>query len=221
MLTEAPETARIDAAGLRALAREVLGPGVALGLCRIGDRTARALHHPELAQMGGATPARVLEFVAGRVAARAAMGRDVPVLMGTDRAPLWPEGVVGTITHGAGWALAAVADAGPLALDLEPDADLPGDVWDIVLSGAESAWALRQPEPGRAARLIFSIKECAYKAQYPRSRSIFDFDRFAVEVDDGGFLARFTEDTGPFPRGFAMRGHYQRSQGVILTGIAP
>lgn len=207
--------------GLSALAHQVLAGRASIGISRIGERSARALHVSELAQMGGAIPARVMEFVAGRVAARVALGSDTAIPMDEDRAPIWPRDVAGTITHAAGWAVAAVAPAPlMLGLDLETDQDLPRDIWDVVLSKTEQAWCLVQPEPGRAATLIFSIKECAYKAQYAQSRQVFGFERFEVSVGAGDFSARFTADTGPFAAGFVVNGLYRRSEGIILTGVA-
>ena len=203
------------------MARQVLGARASVGVSAIGERSARALHIGELAQMGGAVPGRVMEFVAGRVAARAAMGADLPIPMGPDRAPQWPAGWTGTISHAAGWAVAAATqDPLFLALDLEADEDLPAEIGDEVLSADEQAWCNAQPHAGRAGRLIFSIKECAYKAQYPRSRQVFGFDRFAVSVEGASFAAIFTQDTGEFARGRALTGRFVQSQGLILTGIA-
>ncbi|MBW2215557.1 MAG: hypothetical protein JRF48_14335 [Deltaproteobacteria bacterium] len=54
------------------------------------------------------------QFTAGRVCSRIALGRlgvaaTTPVLRGEDRAPIWPPGFVGTITHTDTWCAAAVA----------------------------------------------------------------------------------------------------------------
>src|SRR5690606_3948746 len=67
--------------------------------------------------LSGIPPARGLakrqsEFLAGRLCAREALAcltqqRSIPAV-GEDGAPQWPAGVVGSITHGAGLALAVV-----------------------------------------------------------------------------------------------------------------
>lgn len=73
------------------------------------------------------TAARAREFAAGRSAARMAMellGHPLrPVLQGDDRAPIWPVGLTGAITHTARDALAIVTDdpaIRALGLDMEP-----------------------------------------------------------------------------------------------------
>ena len=56
--------------------------------------------------MARAVPQRRREFFAGRLAAHRAMEAlghlPEPVPMGQDRAPVWPQGLVGSISHGAG-----------------------------------------------------------------------------------------------------------------------
>ncbi len=78
------------------------------------------LEHPR------AIPARHQEFCLGRAAARAALqqlGRaPVPILRGPQREPLWPDGIVGSITHINGLALAALAErrlSTGIGIDLE------------------------------------------------------------------------------------------------------
>ncbi len=163
----------------------------------------------------GAVPRRLREFAAGRSAARLAMGRALPVPIGADRAPVWPAGVSGSITHAGDWALAVVG-TGPVGIDLEPDADLPGEVFDTVLLPAE------RQAPGfdaRQARLIFSAKECAYKAQYPLTRQLFGFETLAITLGQGSFRAEFQRDVGAFRRGAALQGRFAIGGGFILTGI--
>src|SRR5438132_715206 len=66
------------------------------------------------------------EFAAGRACARLALGRlgfpEAPLLSGPDRAPVWPEAAVGSITHCPGYCAAAVARRGAvrsLGIDAE------------------------------------------------------------------------------------------------------
>ncbi|MGZ3698130.1 MAG: hypothetical protein ACXWP5_08345, partial [Bdellovibrionota bacterium] len=81
---------------------------------------------PELAR---AAPKRRAEFVAGRLcaaealrAAGAAAGAGAAIGIGSTRAPLWPAGFVGAITHTEGFVSAAVAPSasvGGVGLDTE------------------------------------------------------------------------------------------------------
>src|SRR5277367_2552834 len=66
-------------------------------------------------ELDRAVRARRTEFLAGRACARSALrkladGRaDDAIPIGPDRAPVWPAGIVGAITHAHGFAAAAVA----------------------------------------------------------------------------------------------------------------
>ena len=69
---------------------------------------------------------RQTEFLAGRICAyealRTTTGVPSIVAVGEDRAPCWPSGVVGSITHGAGWAAVVAARSEQwrgLGLDVE------------------------------------------------------------------------------------------------------
>lgn len=69
---------------------------------------------------------RRAEFLNGRIAARAALRRmgmpDRPIAVGPDRAPVWPAGIVGSITHCASVAAAVTAtreEAYGLGIDVE------------------------------------------------------------------------------------------------------
>jgi 4'-phosphopantetheinyl transferase EntD len=210
-----------DLQALVAAARALLPPGTA-----VAAADPRILHPLRPGEtLPGAVPRRLAEFSAGRAAARLALerlglpGHAVP--QGPDRAPIWPAGLTGTITHSATACLAA-ARRGPggLGLDLEPDEDLPADLWDEVLSTEERRWAETQNQPGRAARLVFSAKEAAFKAQYPLTRQVFGFDMLAVAIAGGGFTARIRHGLGHFAAGDVVSGHHTCAEGHILTACA-
>ncbi|MFN4170901.1 MAG: 4'-phosphopantetheinyl transferase [Pseudorhodobacter sp.] len=168
------------------------------------------------------TDKRLREYAAGRRAARQAMARiglpPAAIPMGLDRAPVWPAGLSGSITHSATACLAAVA-ARPLliGLDLEPDADLPADLWQTVLRPEEIA---RLRGDGRQAMVVFSAKEAAYKAQFPRSRSLFDFHTLEVMLSGGRFTAIFRDAVPGFAPATRLEGRITRAEGHILTLVA-
>ncbi len=203
--------------GLKRLAAEVF-PGVATG---IAFADGFDVLPEEMSALGNAVPARQNEFSAGRTAARGALARALPIPQGADRAPVWPAGVVGSISHADDWAIAAVSSAHRwVGVDLEPDEDLPDEVWDTILLPAEREWLHRQMDPARWAKVIFCAKECAYKAQYPITRTLFGFEMFAVRLGTGAFSAEFQRDVGLFHRGDRLEGRFARGAGFILTGIA-
>ncbi|QUJ75220.1 4'-phosphopantetheinyl transferase superfamily protein [Sulfitobacter albidus] len=177
-----------------------------------------------------AIPQRRAEFHSGRDAARRAMVHlgvtPQPVPMANDRAPVWPEGLVGSITHADGMCIAAVALSTTLAgigIDLEPAAPLPRELIAEVTTPPERTWLQDQPEAERGlmARLIFSAKEAAYKAQYPLSQSLFGFDGMTLHIDrdTARFTARFTAPQGPFARGQTLAGRYVHAAGVLVTAV--
>lgn len=163
----------------------------------------------------GATPARLREFAAGRAAARAALaalGRPPAAIpMQPGRAPLWPPGIAGSITHSATACLAAVTHTPRLiGLDLEPDEALPDDLIPLILTATEDR---------TQARLIFSAKESAWKAISPRVPETPGFDAMTVTLTATTFTATLTRPLGPLPAGTALHGHHRRSQGHILTAL--
>lgn len=207
---------------LAGLAADLFGAEAAIGIVRIGSVNADVLFDAEAKAMTGAVPARRAEFAAGRQAARRAMGRNLPIPMALNRAPQWPAGIAGSITHAGGWAFAVTGSADQrIGADLEVDEDLPADLWPIVLTPQETAWVNAQPAPGRIARLIFSIKECAYKAQFPLSGQIFGFEVLETIVDlkNRRFDAVFQQDIAPFSVGDTLSGRFSIGDGLILTGI--
>lgn len=207
-----------DPDALAGAARRLLPPGTAVGAA--DPRRLWPLWPGEDAT--GMVPARRAEFSAGRHAARAALaalGQPACALpQGADRAPLWPAGLAGTITHSATACLAAVATGRPgLGLDLEPDEPLDPALWDIVLTTDERARVAAAPDPGLTAKLIFSAKEAAYKAQYPLGRRLFGFEVLKVACAGPQFTATFRQPVPPFAAGHVLQGRWTRCQGHILT----
>ena len=78
-----------------------------------------------------------------------------------------------------------------------------------------------QPDPLRLAKLIFSAKEAAYKAQYPFSRTVFGFSGMETEWDlqAGRFTARLTRDIAPFPTGHQIDGRFAMGSGLLITAV--
>lgn len=177
-----------------------------------------------------ATPARLREFAAGRAAARLALAEigEMAALIpaGDDRAPLWPPGIAGSITHSASACLAAVMRKRPgagLGIDVEEAVPLDRPLWDTILLAHEQRALLDWPaaERGLMAKAVFSAKEAAYKAQYSTSRTLFGFDAMAVtlagQITDGRFEARFERSIPPFEAGDRISGRYGFCDNHILT----
>lgn len=197
-------------------------PGTGGAILRIGDP------HPapfpeELPAIKGAVPARRAEFTAGRAAARLALAAlglpSVAIPAGPQRQPLWPPGISGSIAHAAGLAAAVARPGAPLGLDIEEDAPLPPDLWPLICQPDELA-ALPSARRGTYVRQVFSAKEAAFKAQFPRTGALIGFDAMDVRLSPGTFTARFRETVGEFPVGHVVQGRLICQAGVIFAGVS-
>jgi 4'-phosphopantetheinyl transferase EntD len=228
----ASHTSSMTDAWLRLPLSALFGEGVMAAQVRLED-TLEPLHPEEEIALGRARPERLLEFRAGRHAAREALALlgvgPVPIPRDTDRAPIWPRGVVGTITHvrreGIGWAGAAAAHLETwqaVGLDAELDSPLEAALWRRVLTPSELE-RLRQrdeDEQGIHAKVIFSAKECVYKCQYTLTRQFLEFADVDVELANETFRARFRPDSVTRAMGGELEGRFLRQSGLIVTGTA-
>jgi 4'-phosphopantetheinyl transferase EntD len=198
-----------------------------------GDPSDAALFPAEEAFIARAVQKRRREFATGRHCARTALGAlgiaPAPILPGQGGAPQWPPGIVGSITHCAGYRAAAAARASgvvTVGLDAEPAQRLPREVLELVALPAERA-RLRElaiAAPGTCwDRLLFSAKESVYKAWYPLARRWLGFADADITINaaDGTFEARLLvaapESSGVPLAGFT--GRWVIAEGMILTAI--
>lgn len=164
----------------------------------VSEGAEAALFPEEEALVARAVAKRRREFAGVRSCARRAMEKlgvpPQPVLPGERGAPTWPDGVVGSMTHCAGFCGAALARAGELAslgIDAEPAGPLPDGVLSAVALPAEAQrlgrLAAERPDV-HWDRLLFSAKESVYKAWFPLTRKWLDFSEADIEiaVDPGG-----------------------------------
>jgi 4'-phosphopantetheinyl transferase EntD len=94
-----------------------------------------------------AVPSRQREFIAGRACARRALtrlGRPPMVIpVGPHREPMWPPGVVGSITHCADYcAVAEQTRFAALGVDAEIDEPLPDGVLPLIAAESERCLAM-------------------------------------------------------------------------------
>jgi 4'-phosphopantetheinyl transferase EntD len=179
--------ARLTEAHLGAL----MPPGVAVATAR--DPSAAGPIHPgERAALGPAGPARVIEFAVGRTCARRALHMlGLPageIGIGPVREPLWPHGVVGSITHCPGFWAAAVgsprAGLRALGLDAALNQPLEPDVCRLIAATpGEIAWMEHSTADLRAPMLLFSIKEAVFKAWWPLRRTWLEVADVHVTID--------------------------------------
>lgn len=203
------------------LTRSLFPDGVVLET--LEDLTlAEELSIPEQALVAKAVPKRVNEFRAGRHCARQALRRlgidRFDLLAGPNREPLWPSGVVGSISHSDHYAAAAVAAVGniqSLGIDLEQAKPLARGTLKIVATPDEIQMISDFPANKPWDTLLFSAKEAFYKAWFPLTRSKLDFHDVLVTLcpDQNQFQVRILTEDGLESRN--MTGRFLFSKDTI------
>jgi 4'-phosphopantetheinyl transferase EntD len=171
-----------------ALVESLFPGGVAAAELRAPGDPAQ-LDPEEALSVARAVPKRVGEFAAGRLCARSALARfgiaSFAVRAARDRQPLWPAGLVGSITHTQGFCAAVVGEQARfvgLGLDSENADAVSPDLWPSICIAAELAWIASLParQRTRAATLVFAAKEAFYKCQYPSTGEWLSFSDLRI-----------------------------------------
>ncbi|MDP9842386.1 4'-phosphopantetheinyl transferase family protein [Streptosporangium lutulentum] len=193
-----------------------------------GDPPGVMLFPEEEAVVARAADRRRREFTTARYCARQAMARlglpPVPILPGEHRAPGWPDGVVGSITHCDGYRAAAVSlEALTVGIDAEPHEPLPDGVLGVVALPEEREELARLGDQVHWERLLFSAKESVYKAWFPLAGRWLGFEEAHVTLAPSGtFTARLLVP-GPLVDGRELTGFDGRwlvADGLVITAIA-
>jgi 4'-phosphopantetheinyl transferase EntD len=160
-----------------------------------GSGDPSALYPAEAAHLKRAVQKRAQEFAAGRLCARLVLQefgiRNFAIEVGAHRQPLWPEILVGSITHTTGFCAAVAAPKKGLravGIDTEMTGSVKPDLWRGICTPSETTWlrSLPQSEQLAAATLIFSAKEAFYKCQFGLTQERLGFDDASVEVPAWG-----------------------------------
>jgi len=127
---------------------------------------------------------RLADLSTGRYSANKALEqlgvKDAIIPIGEDGAPIWPEGIVGSISHCDSLTGAIVAKSSvhiSLGLDIEEIGSVTVDLWDLVFTENERKYlsVLTEKEMLVQSTAIFSIKEAFYKFQHPLTNTFLDF----------------------------------------------
>ena len=183
--------------------------------------------------VANAVEARRREFITGRRCAREALAKlgyaPVPILAGPKREPLWPAGLVGSITHTIGFRAAAVASRSAVAsigIDTEQNDRLPDGVEEAITVPGEPEMlaALSRAFPATHwGRLLFSAKESVYKAWYPLTGRGLGFEDARLAIDPAGtFAAKLLVDGARTDGGrplVELQGRFIVTRGMIATAV--
>lgn len=143
-----------------------------------------------------ALPMRKREFAAGRAAARTALqALDIapqPIARAADRRPIWPEGIVGSISHSQGFAVAVVGLETNLAgvgLDIEKASPIKKELRPYILTPFEQTERDYEPTVDGSPRctISFVAKEALFKCVYPITRKRFGFHEARIEIHRDGY----------------------------------
>jgi 4'-phosphopantetheinyl transferase EntD len=191
------------------------------------------LFEQESVVIAQAVASRQREFTTVRHLARRALVRlgrpATPIVPNRRGAPQWPQGIVGSMTHCAGYRAAAVSPAevsAAVSIDAEPNGPLPHGVLEAVTLPSErtrlSALADQRPDV-HWDRLVFSAKEAVFKAWYPLTHRELAFSEAEIEItpDDGTFTARLLVPGPPVGgrRVSVFPGRWHAAHGLLATAV--
>jgi len=189
------------------------------------------LHPEEEPLVRNAVKKRRREFAAGRSCARKALQtlgfESYPLLSGSHREPLWPPGIIGSLTHCEGYCAAVVARTDRIAglgVDAEVSEALDPELIRMVCTPAELEWVRgnRPPQHGDWPKIIFSAKESVYKCLFPFVRRVLDYREVEIEFHPpmGRFSARLLFDPPEALVGVpAASGRFKAEVEHIVTGV--
>ncbi|HUI62130.1 MAG TPA: 4'-phosphopantetheinyl transferase superfamily protein [Steroidobacteraceae bacterium] len=160
-----------------------------------GAAAVAGLTPEERAGIAHCAPARIQQFAAGRACAHRALRQfgieGFSLLAGADRRPVWPPGIVGSLTHTEDYAAAVVGRADGLlglGVDCEGAERVMGHLWRRIATPLELERlnALDAGDASRCAALLFAAKEAFYKCQFPLTTEWLGFGDVRVELEGWG-----------------------------------
>ncbi|MFG1776303.1 4'-phosphopantetheinyl transferase [Micromonospora sp. NPDC049051] len=179
--------------------RDLLPPAVAVAVAEAPDWSGGLLPAERACLGERAVESRRRDFTAGRVCARRALAAlgvpPVAVPSAANRAPVWPAGVVGAITHTNGYCAAVAARADEIrsvGIDAEGHRELNAGVRRMICLPEEEERCAHLPAGISWPAVVFSVKETVYKVWHPIVGTWLDFHDALVELDPdaGTFRAR-------------------------------
>jgi len=175
--------------------------------------------------LGRPTAKRLAEFASTRALARealAALGLPAqPIAKGKRGEPLFPAGVVGSLTHTEGYRGCALAFASrfrALGLDAEPNREPPARLEGRIASPAERRILARLPVGPAYLRLLFCAKEALFKAASTLGAPLGSPLEVGVELEGGPRAGRFRPlGGGPLAQASCR---WQLAGGVLICAVA-
>ena len=167
-------------------------PDAVRACCASGTHEPPPLLPDEQRCIAAFSQSRQRDFARGRMCARRALQQfgihGHPILREPEGTPIWPAGLVGSITHCETLCAAAVAPrttVASLGIDIEPITELDRETRDLVCAREELGFfsSMKGSRPGIEETLIFSAKESVYKCLFPLVRTFIEFYEVLIVVD--------------------------------------
>jgi 4'-phosphopantetheinyl transferase EntD len=173
---------------------------------------------------------RLREYALGRACARRALAHlgieGFALRNDDDRVPIWPDGVVGSLTHCRGYCAVAVARAGDvvgLGIDAEPCEPLSPRLLPRICSPAERERNAQLEEPACGwGKLVFCAKESFYKGYFPLARKVLGFRDAEIlfSPEAKRFEAHLMRVNAPSARGARiLHGRYRVDADHVIAAV--
>jgi len=197
--------------------------------CRVEERDYE-LYPEERVFIQNAVAKRRQEFGAGRICARNALTRlginKYPLCKGADGLPVWPDGIIGVISHSHNWCGAAVAkkdDLLALGLDIETIDGVSMRIAKKFLTPVEMEWVnTSDDEAQKRLALLFSAKETVLKCVTPvYGKRLGFYDMVITHVtEEQSFEVKLNEKiSAEVPNCSTLIGRYLMHEGDVITGL--
>tara|TARA_R110000782_G_scaffold19151_3_gene52366 strand:+ start:503 stop:1171 length:669 start_codon:yes stop_codon:yes gene_type:complete len=156
----------------------------------------------EQATLSNSADVRVREYTAARTLAREVITEILPwsgsIPTDSDRCPIWPDGVSGSISHTrshVGVAIARSARISGIGIDLEPVGSVTQDLYDRLFIRGELDFICSSDDQIVPTQ-IFCCKEAVYKAAFPTTRTFLDFHQLEIRLlqSEKEFEVVYSED---------------------------
>lgn len=172
---------------------------------------------------------RQKEFAAGRLCAKEGLFKlgiiNFPILKDGKGAPIWPEGIGGSISHTKGCngaVVARISKGESLGLDIEKIDRLEEELWEYLFVEEEREWLkTKDDESQKYASILFSAKEAFYKAQYQLTHSWLGFHDVMIELTETEekFVIHLLIETGKWKKDSKFEGRYKIFSGYVASGV--
>lgn len=169
---------------------------------------------------------RKMDYLAGRLCGLEALKKlniqvnNIP--MQKDRSPLWPDGIVGSITHTNGIAIAAVSNS-LKGIGIDAERLMSENRYKKIskMFVSENEKSLVETNLEINPTLIFSAKESLYKALYPQCMQYFGFlEATLISIKKNSFeIELHSEHSSVKPLDKIYSGKYSLFNDLLVSWI--